>query len=336
MSDKRPIPLSRAELVRQRRAQRTAKELQQTTQRALKPIAPVTSRTVPTRAVIKPKRVDAPRRFNIALGLPEIHLHKPNISMPRLRGNWRVVSFVIAVLLGTAIYFVLTLPYFHVPAATVLGNNRLSREEINSVLGVTGQSIFTIQPQDVAARVRMNYPELASAEVNVYLPNHVYVTVTERQPVILWQQDGGYTWIDPTGVAFRPRGNVDGLVSVIGLTIPPVGTAVLDDPFSPPPFMQKELVDAILVLAPNVPAGVTMIFDPSYGLGWNDPRGWQAFFGTSSKDMVLKVRVYQSLVDSLVSRGKVPEFISVVYPDAPFYRMKEVEVQEVTVEDGQE
>ena len=94
-------------------------------------------------------------------------------------------------------------------------------------------------------------------------------------------------------------------------------------------------MNAILVLSPNVPAGSTMIFDPTYGLGWNDSRGWQAFFGTSARDMALKIRVYQSLVDSLASRGRIPVFISVVYPDAPFYRMANVEVQEVTVEDGQ-
>lgn len=335
MSDKRE--LSRADLARQRRAQRTVKELEQTTKRALKPISPVTSRAVPTRPIIKPKRVkdSRSRRFNAALGMPGIHLHRPNIAAMRLRGSWRFASFLIAIVLSAVIYLVLTLPYFHVPNATVLGNTRMTREEIDSVLGITGKSIFMVQPQDVAARIRMNYPELAAVEVNVYLPNHVYVTVTERQPVILWQQDNGYTWIDPTGVAFRPRGEATGLVSVIGLTTPPVGIASVDDPFSPPPFMEEELVNAILVLSPNVPAGSTMIFDPSYGLGWNDPRGWQAFFGTSAKDMALKVRVYQSLVDSLASRGRIPVFISVVYPDAPFYRMTNVEVQEVTVEDGQ-
>jgi hypothetical protein len=332
MSDKRE--LSRAELVRQRRAQRTVKELEQTTKRALKPTTPITSRAVATRPVIKTKRMNNSRRFNVALGVPEIHLHKPNIAVPSLRPGWRLVSFSIAILISAVIYFALTLPYFHIPNATVLGNNRLSREDINSVLGVTGQSIFTVQPNDIAARLRMNYPELASAKVNVYLPNHVYVTVTERQPVILWQQDSGYTWIDSTGVAFRPRGNADGLIPVIGLTVPPAGIAPADDPSSPPPFIQKELVDAIRVLSPNVPAGATMIFDPSYGLGWNDSRGWQAFFGMSAKDMALKIRVYQSLVNSLASRGRIPVFINVVYPDAPYYRMAKVPVQEVTVDNN--
>jgi hypothetical protein len=99
--------------------------------------------------------------------------------------------------------------------------------------------------------------------------------------------------------------------------------------------MQKELVDAILALAPHLPAGSTMVFDPKDGLGWTDSRGWKAFFGTSVHDMPLKVRVYQSLVDSLVSRGKSPLVINVAYPDAPFYRMAEIKLEEVTADSGQ-
>ena len=105
-----------------------------------------------------------------------------------------------------------------------------------------------------------------------------------------------------------------------------MGTPAPDDPFAPPPYIQKELVDAILALAPTVPADSTMVFDRSFGLGWTDSRGWKSFFGTSAQDMPLKVRVYQSLVDSLVSRGKIPSFISVMYPDAPFYRAVEVAI----------
>jgi len=330
--------LTRAELARQRRTQRAAKELEQTSKRALKPVMPITSRTTRMPVAPRPQHMGSVtrRRFNIALGLPEIHLHKPTITLPRFRPGLRLTSFLIAILLGATIYLALTLPYFHVPNITLLGNNRLTREEIEAVLAVTGQSIFIVQPDILATRLRMNYPELASVEVNAYLPNHVYVTVGERLPVILWQQGDGFTWIDSGGVAFRPHGVASELVPVIGLTAPPTGIVPADDPFSPPPYMQKELVDAILVLAPHVPAGSTMVFDPTDGLGWTDSRGWKAFFGTSAHDMPLKVRVYQSLVDTLVGRGKFPEFISVVYPDAPFYRMAEVEVQQDEVaDDGQ-
>ncbi len=331
MSDRRE--LSRAELVRRRRAQRTAKELEQTAKRALKPIVPVTSRTPTVPISSKPRLVSRPRRFNIALGLPEFHLHRPKISMPRLHANWRLVSILFSLLLGVAIYLAFTLSYFFVPSATVLGNVRLSRDEITTVLGVVGQSIFTVQPDELETRLRMNYPELLSAEVNVYLPNHVYVTVSERQPLILWQKGEGYTWIDQSGVAFRPRGLEAGLVSVVAVDEPPAGLSDLTDPLSPPPYMQKELVDAILALSPLLPAGTTMTFDSTQGLGWVDPRGWQAAFGTSAHDMPLKIRVYQSLVDSLMARTVFPETINVVYADAPFYRIAVTETEESTEEE---
>ena len=335
MSKKRE--LTRSEQVRQRRAERLVKEREQTAKRAVKPIVPVTSRTPTIPIKSKPKLVAKPRRqFNIALGLPDIHLHKPKISMPRFHfhANWRIVSFILSALFGTMLYLALTHPYFYVPAATVLGNNRLSRDEINTVLGVTNKSIFTIQPDDIATRLLLNYPELASADVKVYLPNHVFVTVTERQPVILWQQDSGYTWVDETGVAFRPRGTADGLVIVSAVDIPPAGSP--SDTFAPTPFMQAELVDSIITLAPSVPTGSTLVYDSAKGLGWVDPRGWEVAFGTGAVNMPLKLSVYNSLVDSLTSRNLKPEFINVVYPDAPFYRMAEVPFEEFSVEDTEE
>jgi hypothetical protein len=330
MSDKQEV--TRSDVARQRRASRVVKELAQTSKRASKPVVRV-ARVAP-RAVVNRKRVASKRRFNIALGLPEIHLRKPDLAGRRLYDSWRIASISIAILLGVMFYLALTLPYFRVPNATVLGNNRLTREEIEAVTGIIGQSIFTVKPDEVTTRLRMNYPDLLSAQVNVYLPNHVYITITERQPVIAWQQDGGYTWVDATGVAFRPRGLVAGLVPIIGLSVPPVGVPPLDSPLAPPPFMQKELVDAILVLAPTVPADSTMVFDLSFGLGWTDSRGWKSFFGTSAQDMPLKVRVYQSLVVSLEKRGITPSFISVMYPDAPFYRTAKVDLKELTADNG--
>lgn len=320
MSEKREI--SRAETARQRRAERTKNELEQTGRRAVKPVMPVTSRVTQSYVVPKPRRkAKNSRRFSAIFGVSDIRTHQAGIRLPRVQASWRLTSSLIAIVLGIVIYLVLTLPYFHVPSATVLGNNRIAREEIDAVLGVTGQSIFMVQPDELATRLQMNYPELLSVQVKVYLPNHVYVTVSEREPLILWQQDNAYTWIDSAGVAFRPRGVVDGLVPVIGLNAPPVGLTPTDASPIPQSYMQEDLVKAILALAPSVPADSTMIFDSGYGLGWIDSRGWQAFFGTGTQDMLLKVRVYQSLVDSLVERGKIPEFISVAYPDAPYYRM---------------
>ncbi|MBI3160861.1 MAG: FtsQ-type POTRA domain-containing protein [Chloroflexi bacterium] len=334
MSPKRE--LTRAEIARQRRAQRAAKELTQTTKRAVKPITPVASRNFKLTAMTVPQKLVKRRKFNISIGLPRIQWRMPVIHLPRLRPGWRMTSFAIILLLSTAMYLALTLPYFHVPHISLMGANRMSREEIETAMGVSGQSIFAVQPDVMEARLRMNYPDLASVNVDAYLPNHVFVTVSERQPLILWQEGAGFTWVDANGVAFRPRGEASGLIPVIGSATPPPGSPDADDPLSPPAYMQKELVDAILVLAPHVPAGSTITFDSADGLGWTDGRGWKVAFGTSAQDMPLKIRVYESLVQSLISRGKFPQFISVIYPDAPFYKMAEVETpDETVVDDGQ-
>jgi len=326
--------LSRAEVARQRRAQRAAQELTQTGKRAVKPI--IQQSPVRVAPPIKTTFVQAQkkRRFSVALGLPEIHLRQPNsANKSNQSGGRRVASLGIALLLGLAIFLALTLPYFNIPSITVLGNNRMTREEITDATGVLGQSIFTVQPEDIETQLQMNYPELFSVDAAVYLPNHVYVTVVEREPVILWQQNGAYAWIDATGVAFRPHGVVEGLVPVTGLANPLPGVA--DSPLSPLPYMQKELAGAIMLLAPNVPADTTMVYDGTYGLGWQDARGWQVFFGSGAHDMALKVRVYQSLAQSLTERNLSPVFISVVYPEAPFYRMAaEAEFKPATASDG--
>ncbi len=337
MSD-RKRELSRSDVARQRRSQRSAKELQQTTQRAVKPIQSVTKRVMP---MPKPRptfvEVEKKRRFKIALGVPEVHLRRPTVSRQNNpSGRWRFASLGIVILIGVAIYLSLSLPYFNIPSVTVLGNDRLTREEISAALGVLGQSVFMVQPEDAEMRLRMNFPELLSVKVDVYLPNHVYVTVTEREPVILWQQNNAYTWIDANGVAFRPHGVVEGLVPVTGLATPPLGIPVAENPLSPPPYMQKNLADAIILLAPSVPADTTMVYDSTYGIGWEDSRGWKVFFGLSAHDMPLKTRVYQSLAQSLAERSLSPIFISVVHPDAPYYRMAaEVEYKPVKANSGQ-
>ena len=93
MSEKREP--SRAEAVRARRAQRSAKELAQTTQRAVKPISTVSTRGEVSYVADKRKRAEnTRRRFNVALGLPHITLHKPTFQFSRPVGNWRLISII--------------------------------------------------------------------------------------------------------------------------------------------------------------------------------------------------------------------------------------------------
>jgi hypothetical protein len=73
-------------------------------------------------------------------------------------------------------------------------------------------------------------------------------------------------------------------------------------------------------LAKDIPAGMPMTYDPVYGMGWQDPRGWNVYFGQDAKDISMKKNVYQAIVDTLLLQGVQPTLISVEYLNAPFYK----------------
>lgn len=256
--------------------------------------------------------------YDLSFSLGRTDVRAPALTLPRLGPRW--VSGTLTLMLAFMLYTMWTASTFTVSAAEVSGNERLTAEDIYSGLGVAGQPIFKAIPSQIMNQLRIAYPDLASVAVQVKFPNQVAVKVTERLPVLLWYQDGKTTWIDTNGVAFMPRGEADGLVQVSSTGSP---TGIIADPkksFYDQVFVQPEIVKAILALAPNVPKGISMTFDPQYGIGWQDPRGWSVYFGQNIKDIDMKLKVYQSMVDTFIRQGIQPTLISVEFLDAPFYK----------------
>jgi cell division septal protein FtsQ len=315
---------SRAELVRLRREQEHANHMNRIAKEATRPV-PVTVRakkksTTPKAKVSKPKQ-NARRSFQIAIpAAPRIHMNVRSLSIPRPRLSWRFFSLIVSAILGITIYLAFNLPQLRVTAAQVTGNQVVTPADVNSVLNISGQPVFMVTPADLETRLRLNYPELASVRVTVSLPNLVTVDVRERKPAIRWEQGGGYTWVAEDGIAFKPRGEMVGLISVVAASAPPVTGAAVD-PLTPAPFISTDMVQALKGLASHVPPGQSILYDARMGFGWNDPRGWRAYFGATSSDIELKMRVYESMVNSLTQRGIRPVLINVTYPTAPYYRM---------------
>lgn len=319
MSDRKD--LTRAEQVRLRRERDTSRRVKRAVKEATRPAPPVTSRA--RQAVADPKRKpvrNARRRFQVAL--PTARSDVRTLSVPRPRLGMRLFSFLLSLLLGAAIYFAYNLPQFRVMQAQITGSQLIPAQELNAALNITGQPIFLLKPAELETRLRLNYPELVSVKVTVSLPNVVSVMVTERRPVVRWEQGGGYTWISEDGVAFRPRGEIAELISVVAVSAPTL-TLSAPDPLNPVPFISTEMVQALKGLAGHVPPGMAIIYDPVFGFGWNDPRGWRVYFGTKASDVELKMRVYESMVNSLTQRGIHPALINVTYPTAPYYRMSQ-------------
>lgn len=323
MSEKKGI--TRSDLVRVRRERENTQRMDRARKDATRTVTPVMTRAKP--ATTKQKRKSArssnARRFQVALlpVAPDAEMRGISIARPNL--GRRLPAFLLVALLGAAIYFAFNLPQLRVGQAQVIGNQMLPAEEINAALNISGQPAFLLMPSKLETQLRLSFPEITYAKVDVTLPNTVTVQVIERKPVIRWEQGGSFTWISEDGVAFRPRGDVQGLISVAALSAPPVEENVSPDPLTPAPFISAEMVQAIKGLGWHVPPGMMILYNTDFGFGWDDPRGWRVYFGTKASDVELKMRVYESLVTSLTERGIRPALINVTYPTAPYYRLSE-------------
>ncbi|HEX7541428.1 MAG TPA: FtsQ-type POTRA domain-containing protein [Anaerolineales bacterium] len=266
------------------------------------------------RATKKPHR----NGYDISFTLGRANVRAPVLNIPQLGSRW--VSAAMTLILSFMLYTLWTASPFTITAAEVRGNQRLGAVEINAMLGIIGQPIFKAIPAQMETNLHTAYSDLEYVKVHVGFPNHITVDVKERVPVLAWYQNGVVTWVDASGIAFRPLGEVPGLVQVAAKA--PPAQVPLDPslPLYEQKFITPEMVLALTVMAHDVPAGMSMIFDPQYGMGWQDPRGWTVYFGQNTKDIPMKTMVYQAIVNTLTLQGVQPSLISVEYLNAPFYK----------------
>jgi hypothetical protein len=258
------------------------------------------------------------KEFDFVLSLGRTAVRAPVFSLPNWGSRW--VSVGLTLLLGFLLYTMGTANTFKVGPAEVTGNKRLSAAEISSMARLIGQPIYKVIPSQMESNLRTAFPDLAGVSVKIGFPNHIRVTVIERTPVLAWYRDGVPTWIDPNGIAFAPRGDLPGLVQISSTGNPP---KLAEDPLkttNEQSFIAPDMVQAILTLHPQVPGEAPMIYDPKYGIGWQDARGWSVYFGNNSKAIDMKKNVYQAILESFSQKGIQPTLISVAYLGAPFYK----------------
>jgi cell division protein FtsQ len=258
----------------------------------------------------------------VPFGLGEgTRVRVPSLALD-LGDRW--ISGSIAIVCLALLFIMWSVGPFIVHSATLVGNERLGASDINAVLGIMGKSIILASPEQMKNNLLAAFPELKDVKVSVGFPGKVTVKIIERKPLIAWQKDSKVSWIDSDGIAFPPRGAAEGLIPVLALGDPP---AIETDPnyeninLMSKPLLAPQTVQALQSMLSYMPEGTTLIYEPDYGLGWNDSRGWKVYFGKTSGDMAMKITMYQAIVDNLTQRGISPTMVSVEYPNAPFYRL---------------
>jgi hypothetical protein len=84
----------------------------------------------------------------------------------------------------------------------VYGNRLLPTAEVQSQLDVAGRQVLWLRQEELAARLRV-FPEVAHAQVEVFAPGIVEVSIVERQPALLWIIDGHRWLVDEQGLVLR-------------------------------------------------------------------------------------------------------------------------------------
>lgn len=224
--------------------------------------------------------------------------------------NWRYMSGLMVATLGLIAVMMLRSEIFLVRGIAVSGTTYLDTREIFRYTGIAQRHILEIDP-DAVQRSLLEIPTIAEADVTIgWPPDMVRIRIIERQPALVWDQNGVEAWIDIHGrVLTAPPEDRPELLRVV--------TRGIEEPISVNDQIAQDVVDGARQLQELVPTESRLRYDPFLGLGFRDERGWEAWFG-SGRDMPVKILVYRRMVDDLFARGITPSVVNVSNPDRPY------------------
>ena len=258
-----------------------------------------------------------------------------------LNAKW--ISVAIVALSIYALYAIGSDDRFYLNYIPVEGSSTIDINHLVDESGLAGRHIFAADPQEAADRIH-EVGGVITATVTLYWPNDVMIRISEKPPLATWQEGDLSYWIDESGQLSKARAATVGLLNIIS-EIPVAETlpaeVVLDEeaaddeeaaagdeaeetaeegPGSRAAFVPREVLAGALQLRELRPNIDRLYYRPAEGLGYEDGRGWTAYFGTG-RDMHQKLVVYETIVADLLARGAQPAYISVANQYKPYYRL---------------
>ena len=93
---------------------------------------------------------------------------------------------------------------FRIAEISLTGPKDVSREEVLTIAGVTGRASLLFLDADAARARLMANPWIADAAVFKLYPDRLQISITERQPFALWQEEGRVSVIASDGTVLEP------------------------------------------------------------------------------------------------------------------------------------
>ena len=226
--------------------------------------------------------------------------------------NWRWVSGLMVIVLSGLLLLFSTADVFYVRSVAVGGQRYLTKEEVFAFAKVANMHIFWVDPRQVRANLLLS-PSIAEARVWLsWPPQMVNIIIEEREPAIVWEQDGQALWVDIQGRMMQQRQDNPQLIRVSAANDAPQGILSEDG------RVDENIVIGALQLQALLPEVSLLRYDTTKGLGIADSNGWNVWFGTG-RYMQEKVAIYRAIARDIQARGIQASEVNIVNPDAPFY-----------------
>jgi len=209
---------------------------------------------------------------------------------------------------------------FYVYHVNVVGAVRVSPDEVFRASGLPGLHILWARSAEIEARVLTALPTLESAQAvcglqplapGAGLPAaSCTITVVERQPRVMWDEDGQLWWIDDAGVIFSAQGALSEGWLVRG-PLPRDDDGRLDE---------RVRIGLAELWTSGADVSPPFTYVPGRGLVFTDERGWRVIVG-QGPGMAMRLQVLEWLAADLEARGLTPRFVDVRFSDAPYYSL---------------
>lgn len=229
--------------------------------------------------------------------------------------SWRLISALIVAALGFVLSVFFMTDIFYVRSVSVAGADILTESEVFRFADIAEMHVFWVDPADVERNIVQASQVVAAAEVRVgWPPDMIRIVIEEREPVLVWVQEGVSFWVDLEGRVLRIPQDENArpdLIRVVTENVtggPPTGSERVD----------ADAIRGALQLQRLQPELRQLRYDPVKGLGFRAGGGWDAWFGTGT-DMLNKLMIYEALALDLQTRGRVPVEINVADTGAVYY-----------------
>jgi cell division septal protein FtsQ len=222
---------------------------------------------------------------------------KQDTFLSRLVRSWGFSHYLAFLLIAVSLAgmaFLFTDSSFQAATPTISGTHYLDADLILQQAHLDGKNIYTIDPTIVANRINTFMPQVKKVGIRLGLPNKVAITITEREPVMVYGRGNKTQWADQEGHLFDATTDI----ATLPVLVDEDGSASPDGKHLNPAIWQ-----AMHEIVTTIPEINQFHYRDVYGLFFISPEGWRVYLG-DGENMQEKLAMWQTIRQQLLQDNR--------------------------------